>query len=297
MDILAKYQNGNADITLYNDGTRIVQFEDELKLDYPLNVDIRVSNACQFGLNPKTGKSMCGYCHESAKIDGEECNYDELMYTLEELPKGVELAVGGNKFTKEFIDFLFWCYENGYVCNVTVNQRILKEYATSAIIKMLLDSSIIRGLGVSYRKDVKLIDEYFITHPNVVLHTIAGIDTVDEIVKTNFKKVLVLGYKMFGFGKDYHTEAVDKNLQQWYWWVKKLMDAKDVVSFDNLALEQLNIRRFFTQEKWDEFYQGEHSMYINAVDKYFAPSSRSDDTLSWNNILIKEYFKFIEDEK
>ena len=36
--------------------------------------------------------------------------------------------------------------------------------------------------------------------------------------------------------------------REWFWWVSKLFNKFDVVSFDNLGLEQLNIRRFFNDE-------------------------------------------------
>ena len=69
----------------------------------------------------------------------------------------------------------------------------------------------------------------------------------------------------------------------------------DVVSFDNLALEQLNIKRFFTNKNWSVFNNGEHSMYINAVEGYFAPSSRNDNKTNWNSISLEKYFQ--ENEK
>jgi len=294
MEHIAQYRNGNADIELYKDGTRIIQFEDKLQLDYPLNIDIRVSTKCSNGYNPKTGKSVCAFCHESARVDGKECDYEQLKEKLTGLPKGIELAIGGNEITVGLWNFLRWSKHQGYVCNVTVNQINIK----SKIIRYLIEIGLINGLGISYRKDYPLnINEYFINHPNVALHVIAGIDDVDDVIATPFKKVLVLGYKNFGFGIDYHTEEVDKNIQRWYWWIKKLIDAKDVVSFDNLALEQLNIKRFLTPEKWDEFNQGEHSFYINAVDGYFAPSSRSGEKTDWNEMTIPEYFKLIDKEQ
>ena len=54
-----KFQNGNAEIEIQQDGTRIIEFKDKLKLDWPLNIDIRVSNRCSFGYNPKTGSAFC----------------------------------------------------------------------------------------------------------------------------------------------------------------------------------------------------------------------------------------------
>ena len=291
--ILAQYQNGNANIELLDDGTRTILFEEKLKLEFPLNIDIRVSGGCSLGFNPKTGKSVCGYCHESARTDGDECNYDELKSVLFGLPEGIELAIGGNKLTAKLRNFLIWCQKKGYVCNLTVNHLQINKFENT--LRSYLDLGLIKGLGISYRKGTPInFNEYFINHPNVILHVIAGIDDVDDILSLPFKKVLVLGYKRFGFGEDYYCDEIESNIQRWYWWAKKIIDEKDVVSFDNLALEQLNIKRFFPDDKWDEINQGEHSIYINAVGKYLSPSSRSEEKVNWGEISVKEYFKQID---
>lgn len=290
---MIQYQNGNSLVELHEDGTRIIQFENTIELDYPLNIDIRVSTACSLGYNPKTGKATCAFCHESARTDGEECDYNELKSKLANLPKGIELAIGANKITIGLIDFLTWAKNEGYICNLTVNQLHMNR--ERVVLKSLLEDETIFGLGISYRKGFDLsVDEYFINHPNTVLHIIAGIDDVDSIISTPFKKILVLGYKTFGFGVDYYSDDVKQKIQEWYWWIKKVIDAKDVVSFDNLALEQLNIKRFLTEDKWEEFNQGEHSFYINAVEKYFAPSSRNSNKTDWSKMTIQDYFKQIE---
>ena len=290
---MIQYQNGNSLVELYEDGTRVISFEDELQLEYPLNIDIRVSTACSLGYNPKTGKAVCSFCHESARTDGTECDYEDLKSKLEDLPKGIELAIGANSITSGLYQFLNWAHNKQYVCNLTVNQLHINKH--SELLKHMLDENLVAGLGISYRKDYDLkIDDYFYNHPRVVAHVIAGIDEVDDIINIPFKKVLVLGYKTFGFGVEYYSEDVKTNLQQWYWWIKKVIDTKDIVSFDNLALEQLNIKRLLTPEHYEIFNQGEHSFYINAVDKFFAPSSRNSNQTNWNNISIKDYFQNLE---
>lgn len=107
------------------------------------------------------------------------------------------------------------------------------------------------------------------------------------------KKVLVLGEKNFGFNEG-KVDLTTQSHKEWYWNVRKLFDTFNVVSFDNLALEQLNIKRFFPADKYEEFNQGEHSFYINAVDGYFAPSSRSSDKTDWNETTIQNYFKQLD---
>lgn len=70
---------------------------------------------------------------------------------------------------------------------------------------------------------------------------------------------------------------------------------KKLISFDNLAIEQLKIPRFFTKENWKVFNQGEESFYINAVDGYFAPSSRTNKGIvNWDQITIKDYYKSLQ---
>lgn len=286
---MIKYQNGNAEISITSDGTRTITFEDTLKLEYPLNIDIRVTTACSLGKNPITGKSVCEFCHESAVTNGRECNYDELKSKLAGLPAGIELAIGGNKLTNGLKDFLQWARDQQYICNLTVNSLHLKAYRKELI--ALIDDGSIKGLGISYRKGFSIEpDDYFIKYNNTILHVIAGIDNVDEIVATPFNKVLVLGYKTFGYGKDYYSETVKDNLTQWKYRIPLLFN-KQVCSFDNLALEQLDVKRLMPAETWATFNQGEHSFYIDAANEVFAPSSRSPNRTNWNTYNVKEFFK------
>jgi hypothetical protein len=166
------------------------------------------------------------------------------------------------------------------------------------MINRLIKAEAIKGLGISYRGGLKWdVPSQILNYPNTVFHVIAGIDTfaeVEALAEMGVKKILILGYKTFGYGVNYfnsNTDEVTKNIKQWIWWVHKLFTKFEVVSFDNLALEQLKIYRFFTNENWSIFNNGEHSFYINAVDGYFAPSSRNPDKTNWNEMTIKEYFK------
>ena len=105
--------------------------------------------------------------------------------------------------------------------------------------------------------------------------------------------MLVLGEKEFGFNVDtFHNAERIQNRKVWLWKIHELFKLFDVVSFDNLALEQLKIKRFFLDEKdWNTTYQGEHSFYINAVDGYFAPSSRSYYKVGFDKATIQSFFK------
>ena len=297
---IATYVNGNAKIEIQSDGTRIIDYDQELKLEWPLNIDIRVSNRCSNGLNPKTGLARCAFCHESATTDGAECDYDQLIQILKPLPRGVELAIGCNHMTRKLRDFVQRCHWHGWVVNLTINQdHVGRDYD---LLVNLIHTQAIQGLGISYRRD--FMNKYtapfsklpvLLAHKNTVMHVIEGIDDFERIFQLKdlgVRKLLVLGEKDFGF----NLCKVTKSLNHMYWLrnVHRLFNQFEVVSFDNLAIERLDIRRFFNSQSWDMFHQGEHSFYINAVDQTFAPSSRSPKMVSWHETDIKTYFASLQ---
>lgn len=290
-----QYQNGNSIVNLFDDGTRVIHYEDKLNLEFPLNIDIRVSSKCTFGYNPKTNKAFCDFCHESARTDGDECDYNVLKDKLKGLPKGIELAIGANNITNDLYTFILWCDTHDYIVNLTINQGHLKRDSDG--LKSLINNQLIKGLGVSYRSSLKWdIPQFILDYDHTVFHVIGGIDSIYDVMELSnkgVKKVLVLGEKNFGFNQG-KVDLKTKKHREWFWFISKLFPIFDVVSFDNLALEQMNIKRFFSDESWGVFNQGEHSFYINAVDKYFAPSSRSNNKTNWENVTVSEYFKTIE---
>jgi len=291
-----RYTNGNSTIEIFEDGTRVVEtLDSSFDLEFPLNLDIRCSTKCSFGYNPKTGKSVCGFCHESSRTDGIECNYDELKNKLKGLPKGIELAIGSNDLTFGLQKLILWCGEEGYIVNLTINQGHIKRDIEELL--FLIEYGYVRGLGISYRQSMEWdVPKELLKYPNTVFHVIAGIDEFNDVLTLSdkgVKKILILGEKDFGFNQG-KVNLESRTHKQWYWWVRKLFHEFDVISFDNLALEQLNMKRFLTDEQWDEFHQGEHSFYINAVEQYFAPSSRSSERTNWNDITVKDYYKLLK---
>lgn len=298
MTLLHDYKNGNAQVRLYSDGTRTIDYEGEtLQLEWPLNIDIRTSTRCAFGRNPATGKAVCEFCHESATTDGVECDYEALAKVLQPLPAGIELAIGVNHTSVALMGFLWTCKERGHVVNVTVNQGFLpKLEAPDSTVDPFLWDELVHGVGISYRKGFRDIPKWLVDSPNTVVHVIAGIDPIEDVLalaNVGVKKVLVLGEKDFGFNAGCVSLESDTHFN-WRCYLPELLKAFDVVSFDNLALQQLRPQRFFTEETWRPLYQGEYSFYINAVDQTFSPSSRSPEKSSYGD--IREYFKATQKE-
>ena len=52
-----------------------------------------------------------------------------------------------------------------------------------------------------------------------------------------------------------------------------------MVSFDNLAIEELSVKRLLSENEWNEFYMGDDgtmTYYIDMVERKFARSSTAD---------------------
>jgi hypothetical protein len=293
--LLKQGSNGNTSISLYSDGSRVVEYQgdnpDTIMLDYPMNVDIRLSTKCRFGKNPDTGKAVCGFCHESATTDGKAGNYNKLLEHIRYLPKTTEIAIGINDTTdNELFNMLSILKEEDYVVNGTINQGLVRL----GLHRKLYNANLLYGIGISYRSMKWGFDDPIYKDPNTVLHVIAGIDSFSDILEIVEKgycsKILILGEKDFGFNKD-KVNLDSYSHKQWYRNINKLFKYA-TVSFDNLGIEQLNIKRFFMTDRWNILYQGERSMYINAVEETFSPSSRSDDKTDWS-IGIKNYWDMI----
>ena len=93
--------------------------------------------------------------------------------------------------------------------------------------------------------------------------------------------MLILGYKHLRRGVDYYESHEDNvhELQSWlYDNLGEMLNHFKVVSFDNLAINQLDVKRLLNSEQWAEFYMGDdgnYTFYIDMVDGMFAKNSLS----------------------
>ena len=69
-----------------------------------------------------------------------------------------------------------------------------------------------------------------------------------------------------------------------------------VISFDNLSLKQLEVKRLLSESAWNEFYGGDDgtfTFFINLVEGYFAKNSLSDVHYPIGDLSMDEMFKTI----
>ena len=174
---------------------------------------------------------------------------------------------------------------------MTVNQIHFEK--NFDFIMQLVDSKLIYGLGISLVNPTNSFIEKVKQIPNAVIHIINGIVTENQLnaLKGNNLKVLILGYKIFRRGEKLYEkehEKIDFNKTFLYSKIKEIISDGwfNVISFDNLAIEQLDIKNTMTEKEWEEFYLGDDgigddfnsaSMYVDMVERKFAKNSCSTE--------------------
>lgn len=275
MKLLGTYKNGNYTTKIFSDGTKIRETEeDEFKPVFAENMDIKICNYCDIG---------CSYCHEGSNSDGKFADILNAEF-IDTLHPHQELAIGGGDATShpDLIPFLRKLKSKKVIANITINQ--IHFETKQDLIKKLVDEKLIYGLGVSLVNPTKEFIALVERYPNVVIHVINGVLKPSDIKALENKnlKMLILGYKELRRGNDYMDTNKSNIGNRWYWLNEQLADIIKkfkVVSFDNLAIHQLDVQRLMTKEEWDEFYMGDDgtmTFYIDMVERKFARSSTAD---------------------
>ena len=296
-----QFKNGNGICEINkNDGTQIttVLTDEDFNPEFPLNCDMNISNRCNMG---------CAFCYQGCTKDGKHADIkkyledkNSFLYTLH---RGTELAINGNEPLHPDLELLLkFCRRRGILANLTVNEHTLYEYEKQ--LHQWLKKKLIRGIGISPSVWNPHLLEFCAKHSTSVIHTIAGITTPKqyECLKDKNLKILILGYKTFGRGNDYirQFESVLNNIHWLEENVKDFTNHFKVVSFDNLAIKQLQPNKWLTKGQWEKFYRGDdghHTLFIDLVDETFAKNSVQPRT-QHKAILsdIRDMLKVIKEE-
>lgn len=299
MKLLGSYINGNINVKLYSDGTkeRITE-DDEFITEFPECADVCISTYCQ---------NNCGFCYANCSSNGKDADLKSIIESgfFDNIHPYTELAINFNSdfdSNETLPFFLEYMKSKKVVVNATVNQKDFLNHYDKLL--QLSNEKLIWGLGVSLSE----VSEEFIIKikdfSNAIIHIINGIVTPDQIkaLADNDLKILILGYKHIGRGISNYKEAEDliNKRQQWIDNNLEIISRKfKVVSFDNLALEQLNVRRLLTEEEWGSFYLGDDgtsSFYVDLVNKYYARNSLGGTKYPIEND-INECFKHMKERE
>lgn len=272
MELIGRYRNGNIRTAIFSDGTKVRETDDDVFIpDFAENMDIKITNYCDMG---------CKFCHEGSSTSGKHGDILNQKF-IDTLHPYQEVAIGGGDATSHpnLIPFLRKLKEKKVIANMTVNQRHFER--KQDLIKQLIEEKLIYGLGVSLVSPTTEFIDMVKQYPNAVIHTINGILSPADIqaLSGNNLKMLILGYKHLRRGNEWYEQdrANIENNQKWlYDNLGEIIDKFNVVSFDNLAIEQLDVRRLLNEEEWNAFYMGDDggfTYYIDMVEQKFARSS------------------------
>lgn len=290
--VVAQYKNGNYQVAIMSDGTK-VRFGAEpdgapMIPDYPETIDMCITKACNVG---------CKFCYENCKPHGPEMPCEFMSYAIwDDIPPYTELALNGNDLDLRCLStFLEMLQRKNIIVNMTFS--FSQWFRNSNKINNLLANNLLNSIGISLGNmefiqaphiNVKQTLSHLPSVHNVVFHAILGVTKLRDLVcfAERYKdavhkdpNLLILGYKTKGRGDLYDKLAHDsiiENAQELDHNMEMLNHHFAVVSFDNLACEQLNMKGKLSPEEWDMLYMGEdgqYSMYIDAVNLTYSRNS------------------------
>ena len=290
---LGTYVNGNTIVAIYDDGTkeRYIKDGEDPDPEFPESIDLKITGYCDMG---------CPFCAEESSPYGSHAKILNNPL-LQSIPPFTELAIGGgNPLSHPDLEtFLIEMKKRQVICNMTVNVKHFME--SKPILAAYQDTGLIHGLGISIPSEIPL---GFLSHlknlqfRNVVIHTIAGYTPMSTYYRLydNDLNLLLLGFKSKGFGvgilrNDYrqiseNTADLRNNLHE----MRKHFKA---IAFDNLAVNQLKLRKAMAPAKFNRLYMGddgEFTMYVDMVTKTFGISS-SHKTMPINSPSIADLFE------
>jgi len=307
ISVLKVYENGNHYTAILSNGTRIRETKNpkdtKFTYDFAENCDVKITNHCTAG---------CPFCHEGSSCDGKHADLN--LPIFDTWKPGTEIAIGGGNVLDhpDLIPFLQKMKKQEVICNITVNQKAVAEQFNE--LNNLIVNGLVNGVGISItnpsnEKDMEAISR-LTDSGNIVYHVIAGIMNSTFLDYLKGKKILILGYKdnvgrSVSFKND-HNEDILRNI---HWLKDNLKDISKVVSvmsFDNLALAQLDAKNVLgiSEREWDLRFQGKDygdpngedapsTFYFDAVNQIIARSSTQpyDERLKYNGESFEESFK------
>lgn len=297
MKKLATYKNGNTITTIYDDGTKThFTKDDEFDFAFPECHDISISRCCDNG---------CEFCYYGCIPNGKHGELFGWKF-FDSMHPYTEIAINIQRpLPPDLGWFIAEMYYRKIIVNITINQNHFMDDEFWKQINTWIDFGYIKGIGISLTDPTQ---EGFIEkvkkYPNAVIHVIAGVTPWEDIqyLMGHGLKLLILGYKKTGRGKKYYDGLFIPIITQMKYLeggLDEVIDGFEVVSFDNLALDQLDVKSKVSKEEWNMMYAGEdgtNTFAIDLVDGTFARNSVSQIKYPIGDKTIDEMFEIIKNE-
>ncbi len=333
----AVYHNGNETLILGLDGTKVRMCRDEKsEPEYPESIDVKITGRCehncpfcyegctaagQHGEIPEKLFASLPPFTELAIGGGNPFLHPEIATLRDKYNVFMNITIHAEDFEKflcpdRFVDdcFLPWNDAKSREFELLKYNALGVSVSSAESAKRFAEGfermEEVLDYAGGYRIN-SVRDEYcpyilveedrrMELNTRVAVHAVNGVISegmLDELFDKELD-LLVLGYKTKGRGVEFAESGKVAENQKWlYDNIDSLAKHFRVVAFDNLALEQLDMRRFIPDEDWKHFYMGDegtHSMYIDLVKKEYGISST--DNRRWQlTDDIREMFRHVRE--
>lgn len=297
MKKITTYKNGNTWTTLYEDGTKEhFTMNDDFRFNFSESCDIQISQCCDNG---------CEWCYYGCSPTGKHGKLTGWKF-FDSMRPYTEIAINLQyPMPDDLFSFLFEMHCRKIIVNVTVNQNHFMRPDIRKFLREAIGDGLIKGIGISLtdptqKEFIDMIKQY----PNAVIHVIAGVTHPEDIgyLMGHDLKLLILGYKTTGRGMQYHFDNytyINDNIEWLESSIGDILNGFKVVSFDNLAIEQLHIKDKLTEKEWETFYGGDDgtvTFFIDLVKGVFARNSLSRIVYTIGDKTIDEMFEIVKKE-
>ena len=290
------YKNGNTIVEIKSDGTKIRYTPDNKPANpiFPESIDMKICNRCL--IDPP-----CPMCHEQSGPNRKFANLNHPL--IDSLSPYTEVAIGGGDPMEhpDLEEFLKKLNQKQFFANITVHWKSFLKNCKR--LKYFTENSLIYGLGISINEVVpcEVIDKVS-EFKNAVVHCVIGVadEAVYRQIEDRNLNILLLGYKTFGRGLVYRSHNSLDIMNKINWVKENIQDFVNhfrAVSFDNLSIEQLEMKTRLKKDTYDQIYMGEDgsfTMYIDLVEETYAVSSVSKRYNIKSND-IKDLFKSVRE--
>lgn len=327
------YKNGNyivTDRSIF--GTiekRALRFGEDFIPEFPDSIDLKLSNRCSTGCQFCHEKSI--ETGKLANLDELKKHLRDIPRVPIEFALGGGNLLEDQESKELLKETVTWLVEEGFNVGLTINENMVTykniKFIQQGILKPGNDYFKRLGLGISLgpgttksrlKEIIKNLEKWewgTIGKQTLgitpVFHVILGLVSRDLLqgilrgkIKTGFAKgirVLFLGYKQFGRAEN---TKLPNSIPEFEAEIKHaIIRGRETginaysnltLGFDNLAIEQLNLKGAFLKKEFKDIYLGDEftcSMYIDAVEGMYAKTSRSKERVRWNDCGILEFFK------
>lgn len=257
----------------------IMSFEDEKSIaDAPELIDVKITDFCLSG---------CRFCYQDSTPEGLHGELDYIRQLFSTIEPCTEIALGGGDVMKhpDIVKILEYGKAYKLIMNITVNDIdwIKNVELVNAINKNV--SGI--GISITQKRDfdkIQILHETLDKHIQLSIHYIPDIGTTsmlrDVVQYTNeFRSrsfgrklsILLLGYKTIGRGSHVKHELIEGMAET-------LVEIADEFRYVPIGVDTKmiqdypDIKKYVSKRFYNEF-EGEYSMYIDAVKQTAHPSS------------------------